>query len=153
MSSPVKTALLLFLLCVCGGAFIVAHRVSDRVSPPFPRELFTVVNQQLAAFRSADFQSAYRHAAAGVQQKFTVRQFAEMVRQNYPEMTRAYRVEFGMARVQGASAVVQVFFLAANGSVRSFIYHLTSESNSWKIDRVQELKGYRPNERLAGSHV
>lgn len=153
MSSTLKAALLLFLLSVCAAAFIVAHKMSDQVSPPTPRELFTAVNQQLAAFRSADFQSAYRQAATGVQQKFTAHQFEEMVRHDYPQMTRARRVEFGLVQVQGASAVVQVFFLEADGRARCFLYSLIRESESWKIDGVEELKKYQPNDLLAGSHV
>ena len=153
MSRTIKATLLLLLLVICGSAFLVAHKVSERATPPAPRELFTVVNQQLNAFRSADFQSAYRYAATGLQQRFTLRQFEEMVRHNYPEMTRADRVEFGLVKMQGTSAVVQVFFFADDGAVRSFIYSLTNESNAWKIDGVQESKGYRTNDRLTGSHA
>ncbi len=153
MSGTAKATLLLLLSVVCGYAFFVTRQLSERLSPPPPHELFAIVNEQLAAFRSADFDSAYRHAATGVQQKFTVRQFEEMVRRDYPEMTRAKRVEFGVVRVQGASAIVQVFFFAGNGTVRSFIYSLTNENNAWKIDGVKELKRLGPNERLAGSHV
>lgn len=153
MSRTVKAGLLLFLFSLCGASFFVADKLRERIPPPAPHELFAIVNQQLTAFRSADFQSAYRHAAIGVQQKFTVRQFEETVRHDYPEMTRARRVEFGLVKVQGGSAVVQVFFFAENGSVRSFLYSLTNENNGWRIDGVEELKGYRPNDRLAGSHV
>lgn len=153
MSSTIKAGLLLCLLSICGGSFFVAHKVNERVPAPVPRELFVIVNEQLSAFRSSDFQSAYRYAATGVQQKFTVRQFEEMVRQNYLAITESTRVEFGLVRVQGASAVVQVFFFGPNDSVRSFIYSLTNESNSWKIDGVEELKGFRRNNQLAGTHV
>jgi len=153
MSRTAKAGLLLCLFSLCGASFFVAHRLSERAPAPAPHELFVIVNQQLSAFRSADFQSAYRHAAIGVQQKFTVRQFEEMIRHNYPEMTRAHRVEFGLVKVQGGNAVVQVFFFAENGLVRSFLYSLTNENNGWKVDGVEEIKGYRPNDRLAGSHV
>lgn len=153
MSSPIKAGLLFCLFSICGASFFVAHRLTERVPSPAPHELFAIVHQQLAAFRSVDFESAYRQAASGVRQKFTVQQFEDMVRRNYPEMTRATRVEFGLVRVQGGSALVQVFFFAENGSVRSFLYSLTNERKAWKIDGVQELKGVRPNDRLAGSHV
>jgi len=153
MSSLLKASLLFTLLVICGAAFILAHRVTEQAAPPAPHELFTIVNQQLLAFRSADFRSAYRQAASGVQQKFTIPQFEQMVRHNYPEMTRSHRVEFGFVRVEGGSAVVQVYFFARNGSVRSFLYSLTNENNSWKIDGVKQLKGFRPADRLAGSSV
>jgi hypothetical protein len=153
MSSTIKAAFLLFLLFVCGAALMLAHKTREQVSPPPPRELFSAVNQQLTAFRSTDFRSAYRQAATGVQQKFTAQQFEEMVRHNYPEITRTRRVEFGLVKVNGTSAMVQVFFLAADGRGRCFLYNLIREKEQWKVDGVVELDRFEPNEFLAGSRV
>jgi hypothetical protein len=88
-----------------------------------------------------------------VQEKFTLAEFETMVRRNYPEMTRARRVEFGLVKVEDGSAFVQVFFFGENGAVRSFIYSLTNEGADWKIDGVEELKSYRRDQPLAGSHA
>lgn len=153
MTRALKAGLLLSLFALCAISFFVAQKLRERLPSPAPRELFAIVNEQLAAFRSADFQSAYRHAATGVQHKFTLAQFEKMVRQNYPEMTQTQRIEFGEMKVQGGSALLQVFFFSGNGSVRSFLYSFTRENDSWKIDGVQELKGYRSDEGLAGSHA
>jgi len=153
MNPPVKASLLFFLFLVCGSALLVTHKLRERLPGPVPRDLFAIVNQQLAAFRTSDFQSAYRHAATGVQQKFTLVQFETMVRRNYPEMTRAHRVEFGLVKVQDSSALVQVFFIGDNGSVRAFIYSLTNEDAGWKIDGVEEQKSSRRNQPLAGSQA
>ncbi len=153
MTRPVKATLLFFFFVVCGVAFVITHEVRERRATPVPRELFAIVNQQLAAFRTDDFQGAYRQAATGVQQKFTPSQFESMVRRNYPEMTRARRVEFGLVRVQGGTALVQVFFFAENGEVRSFIYSLTNEDEAWKIEGVEELKNYRRVQPLAGTQA
>ena len=153
MPRSVKTSLLLFLLLICGSAFVVTHQFRQRLPAPVPRELFAIVNQQLVAFRAADFQSAYRQAATGVQRKFTLAEFETMVRRHHPEMTRAQRVEFGLVRVEGSSARVQVFVFGENGAVRSFIYSLTNEDEAWKIDGVEELKGYRRDQPLAGSQA
>lgn len=153
MTRPVKASLLFFLFLICGSAFVVTHQLRRRLPAPVPRELFAIVNQQLVAFRTADFQSAYRHAATGVQQKFTLAQFETMVRRNYPEMTRAHRVEFGLVTVQGGNALVQVFFIREDGAVRSFIYSLTNEDAVWRIDGVEELKSYRRDQPLAGSQA
>ena len=76
-----------------------------------------------------------------------------MVRQRYPEMVRRYRVEYGLVEVHGSSADVQVFLIAQNGSVRSFLYSLTYEENAWKIDGVEELKTFHARDRLAGTHA
>lgn len=151
----IKTSLLLFFFSLCGAALWIAHRVEERRPAPAPHELFAVVNDQLAAFRAADFTGAYRHAATGVQQKFTLSQFELMVRHNYGALTGAHRVEFGSVNVQGDSASVQVFFFGSDGAVRSFLYRLIAEGAAWKIDRVREVGTQRTRTtfQLAGTHA
>lgn len=153
MPRTFKASLLLFFLIVCGSALIVTHQLRQHLPAPVPRALFAIVNEQLIAFRASDFRSAYRSAATGVQQKFTPPQFEAMVRQNYPEMTRASRVEFGLVKMSGESALVQVFFFGANGAVRSFFFSLINEDDAWKIDGVEELRSWHRAERLSGSRT
>jgi len=153
MSRLLKASLLFFFLAVCGSSFFIAHHVRERPPAPVPRALFAIVNEQVTAFRTANFQGAYRHAATGVQQKFTLPQFERMVRQSYPEITQAQRVEFGLVKMQGGSALMQVFFFSNDDTVRLFLYSLTREDDSWKIEGVTEVNGYRAGDRLAGTHV
>lgn len=153
MNRTVKASLLLFLLTLCGSSFFIAHKLRTRTSPPAPRDLFAVVNQQLIAFRASDFQGAYHYAAAGVQKKFTLSEFEKMVRRNYPEMARAERVEFGFVEARAGGAVVQALFFDADGSARSFVYSLVSEDGRWRIAGVEEIARHRSNQRLAGTHV
>ena len=153
MSRTAKASLLLFFFSLCAAAFLVSHRIETRRPQPAPHDLFAVVNNQVAAFRAADYPSAYRHAATGVHQKFTLPQFETMVRQHYSAIARAQRVEFGSVRTNGGSAVVQVFFFSDRGVVRSFLYSLVSEGNGWKIDGVQEVQSYRSGGSLAGTHA
>lgn len=153
MTRIAKASLLLGILLICGSASIVTQKLRrEEVPPPAPHELFALVNQQLSAFRSADFGAAYRHAATGVQQKFTLPQFEKMVRERYPTIVRAQRVEFGLIKIVGESAAVQVFFFAGDGSARSFLYILVNERDSWKIEGVEELD-YRAQDQLAGTHA
>ncbi|MFN2507670.1 MAG: DUF4864 domain-containing protein [Chthoniobacterales bacterium] len=153
MTRPAKASLLLFFFSLCGVAFVVTHHVRERIAVPAPHELFAVVNEQLAAFRSADFPSAYRQATSGVQQKFTLPQFESMVRRNYAEITQSHRVEFGSVKVEGGTALVQVFFFAEDGSVRAFLYSLVSEDDRWKVGGVEEIGPQNRRKRLAGMHV
>ena len=153
MSHVAKASLLLFSLSLCAAATLFTHHLRERRPPPAPRELFAAVNDQLSALRAADFSSAYRRTATGVQQKFTLSQFERMVRRHYGEMTHARRIEFGSARVRGSSAVVQVFFFDEHGAVRAFLFSLTSEENAWKIAGAEELRIYRSNRPLAGTHA
>jgi hypothetical protein len=149
MSRLVKTALLLFFFALCGAALVATYRAQQRTPPPAARELYSIVSRQLTAFRTADFDGAYRQAAAGVQQKFSRAQFELMVRRDFSPMTDAEHVEFGAVTVDGGSAMVQVFLRASDGVVRGFLYSFTAETGGWKIDGVQPL-GTQTARRLPG---
>ena len=153
MSRAAKASLLLFFLSLCGAAFFITQLVRERAPVPAPHDLFAVVNEQIAAFRADDFRSAYRQAATGVQQKFTLPQFEAMVRRDYAEMANAQRIEFGSVKVEGGAALVQVYFVGGDGSVRVFLYSLISEHGGWKIGGVEELNRYWPRQPLGGTHV
>ncbi len=152
MPRLLKISLLLFFFALCGLAAIGTHRARRRTPPPAASELYSVVNRQLFAFRTADFDSAYRHAAAGVQQQFSRAQFELMIRRDFSPMTRAQRVEFGAVRIAGSSALVQVLLTGRDGTVRGFLYSFTAEPDGWKIDDVQPL-GRQPVRRLPGVHI
>lgn len=153
MPRSAKASLLLFFFSLCAVALFVAHQIELHAPTPAPHELFAAVNDQLAAFRASDYPNAYHRAAAGVQQKFTLSQFETMVRGNYGAITRAHRVEFGSVKVNGSSAVVQVFFFNASGAVRCFLYSLIAEGDAWKIEGVEEIGAYRSRVPLVGSHA
>ena len=152
MNRLVKSSLLFAFFALCGMAMVATHRKSERTAPPAARELYSIVNGQIAAFRTADFDTAYRHAATGVQQKFSRTQFELMIRRDFSPMTQAEHVEFGAISVAGASAVVQVLLRAPDGAVRGFLYSFTAEADGWKIDGVQPL-GSQPLRHLPGVHI
>lgn len=139
MSRLAKVSLLLFFFALCGAAVVATHRTREQVPVPTTRELYSVVNRQLSDFRSANFDSAYQRAAAGVQQKFSRDQFELMIERDFPPMMEAEHVEFGAVRVAGNQALVQVYLTAPDGTVRAFLYSFTAERDGWKIDGVQPL--------------
>lgn len=153
MTRVAKASLLLFFFSLCAAAFVIAHRFEQRVPTPAPHELFAVVNDQLAAFRAADYPSAYRRAASGVQQKFTLPQFEAMVRRNYGAMTQARRVEFGSVKTDGGTAVVQVFLFEGERAARCFLYSLIAEGDGWKVEGVEEVAPFEPGSPLFGTHA
>jgi len=153
MTRLIKASLLLFFFSLCGAAFFGTHQIRSQRAAPVPRELFSVVNEQLAAMRASDYPGAYRRASSGVQQKFTLPQFESMVRRSYGGLAAAHRVEFGAVELEGSTAYLQVFFFAANGSVRSFVYSLIAEDDGWKIGGVEEWSRYRPYQRLSGTNI
>ena len=150
MTRTIKASLLFFSFSLCASAIVVTHQMRLQVPPPAPHQLFAVVEQQLAAFRAADYSSAYRQAASGVQQKFTAPQYEAMIRREYADTFSAQHIEFGFVKVTGSTAVVQVFLCDANGLVRPFLYSLIAESDSWKINGVQPM---RSGPRPAGLHI
>ncbi len=153
MPRTIKASLLFFFLALCGTAIFFTDHMRRQVPPPTPHELFAVVENQLAAFRTADYSSAYRHAASEVQQKFTVPQFEAMIRHDFAEMTNAQHIEFGFVNVNGAAAVVHVFFTGENGATRSFLYSLNAEGGKWKINGVQPVQSSPPGNRAAGLRI
>lgn len=153
MPRTIKAALLIFFVSCCGAAIFITHQVRLHVPPPAPHELFAVVEDQLAAFRAADYPSAYRQAASEVQQKFTVPQFEAMIRRDYGEMTHIRRIEFGFVKINGPAALVQVLLVGERGSTRSFLYSLVAEGDSWKINGVQPMQGAPPGPRATGLQI
>jgi hypothetical protein len=154
MTVITKTAFLVFFLSLCAAAGFISHYFQQRmILVPAPRELYSVVNNQLCAFRADDFSRAYQHAAANVHQKFSLAQFEALIRHDYAAMTHGDRVEFGMVRVDGATALVQVFFCSGDGTIRSFLYSLVAEDHTWKIDGVEQQSITPPGHRLSGLHI
>lgn len=106
-----------------------------------PRELYSLAESQIAAFRRNDFSTAYTYAASGIRQKFPLDQFREMVRSTYPHLTHSGRLNFGETQFAAnvrASAMISV----SNGSESvPMIYAFVKEEGKWKIEGVQMLRG------------
>ena len=154
MNAITKAGFLVFFLSLCGAAGFISHYFQPRMVPaPAPRELYSVVNNQLSAVRAEDFPRAYRDAAANVQQKFSLAQFEALIRQDYPAMTHPDRVEFGVVRAEGSAALVQVFFISDDGTARSFLYSLVAEDRAWKIDGVEQQSIIPSGHHLPGLHI
>ena len=116
-----------------------------------PHALFAVVNDQLSAFRAADYASAYSYAANGMQQKFTLPQFERMVRRNYADMAEARRVEFGSVRLDGATATVQVFFFKRTARCAASSTASRPRATSGRSAAVEKWRPRGKSRRPAGS--
>ena len=152
MNRFAKIVFLLFFFALCGTAIVITHLRQQRIPPPAAKELYSIVNRQLSALRADDFDSAYRNAASGVQEKFSREQFERMIRSNFSSMTEIQRVEFGAVYVAGGSALVQVFLTAPDGAMIGYLYSFTAEQGGWKINGVQPL-GSHPVRRVPGLHI
>ncbi|CAN5451238.1 hypothetical protein BH18VER2_BH18VER2_08160 [soil metagenome] len=152
MNRWLKISFLLFFFALCGVAIVVTHLHRKETPAPAARELYSIVNRQLSALRSDDFDSAYRHAASEVQQKFSREQFELMIRRDFSSMTEPQRIEFGDVQVAGGSAIAQVFLTAPDGAMRGYLYSFTAEADGWKIDGVQSF-GAQPLRRPRGTQL
>ncbi|MDQ3546503.1 MAG: DUF4864 domain-containing protein [Verrucomicrobiota bacterium] len=139
MSRWLKISVLLFFFALCGVAMVITHRHRQETPAPAPRELYSIVNRQLSDLRSDDFDSAYRRAASGVQQKFSREQFELMIRRDFSSMTQAQRIEFGTVQAAGGVAYAQVYLTTPDGARRGYLYSFTAEAGGWKIDGVQPI--------------
>jgi Domain of unknown function (DUF4864) len=149
MTRIAKSFLLLFFFSLWAAALIVTHQFARQT--PAPRELYSVVGNQLSAFRAADFSRAYRNASSRVQQKFSLSQFESMIRRNFGGLTETPRVEFGFVQAQGESAILQVFFFTDDGATRAFLYTFVVEDGVWKIEGIEPMPILRS--RQTGLHA
>ena len=81
-----------------------AHPSSDAVK----KELTSVIDGQLAAFRAGDFAQAYTFAAAEIRGMFPVGVFETMVKSGYPLIAHSAKAQYGLAFDTGAEALGQL---------------------------------------------
>lgn len=103
--------------------------------PEVRREIVKVVEGQLAGFRAGDVRAAYGYASSELRAQKPLKIFAAIVRENYPEIWRNQRAEFGLVRDDGAIATVLVHVFAAGGEA-TYDYTLTKERAGWRISAV-----------------
>jgi hypothetical protein len=127
---------------------VLGARAADagfRASKPQVRkEVVAAVSGQLAAFRAEDVSKAYDYAAAGMRAQTSLRRFAAIVRENYPEIWANERAEFGLVRDDGTHATVLVHVASARGAA-TFDYVLIRERGAWRIGSVMRHQATRKN--------
>ena len=106
-----------------------------------PRELYRLAESQIAAFRRDDFPTAYTYAANGIRQKFPLSQFKEMVRQTYPHLTHAGRLNFGETQFAANVRASAMIYVSNGRESLPMIYAFVKEQGRWKIEGVQMLQG------------
>ena len=123
------------------GGMLAAARAAEpelRLSPKAIRdEVQAVVEGQLAALRTGDFEAAYDFAAAGIRQQFDVRLFALLIKRGYPALLRQQAADLGLVRDNGAG-VAQVVVTVSDALKRSTVYRywLMKEKAGWRISGV-----------------
>jgi hypothetical protein len=105
-----------------------------------PDALQGVIEGQIAAFQSDDFETAFTFAAPGIQGMFrTPDNFGRMVRQGYPMVWRPSRVEYLEARPEGPGWRQEVLVTDAEGRLHKLAYSMVQTEAGWRIAGVQLL--------------
>jgi hypothetical protein len=96
------------------------------------KEVVTVIEAQLAAFRKGDAAKAYTFAAADLRAQKPLPVFTTIVKENYPEIWSNTRAEFGIVRDNGmqATVIVQVYSKAGDAA---YDFTLAKERAGWRI--------------------
>ena len=150
MKRTAKLCLLGALFALCLAAALFRGVLERRWQSTPPAELYSVVSQELSAFRADDYPAAYRQVSMSFQEKFNIESFADLARTDYPALLRAVHVEFGQVHFQGRQAVIPAYFILPEGDILPCIYTLVREDDAWKIDSTRVLPRWPANRRLGG---
>ena len=113
--------------------------------PEFRKEVVAVIEGQLAAFRAGETQKAYAYAAVPLRAQRPVRQFVQIVENNYPEIWANTRAEFGLVRDDGARATVRVQVFSKEERA-DYDYGLLKERDGvWRIESVLRHAPKKPD--------
>lgn len=109
------------------------------------KDVITVIEAQLAAFRADDTAQAYGLASATLRAQFPQRRFASIIQSNYPEIWTSTEAEYGIVRDDGTRARLLVHVKSEQGQA-SFDYVLVKERNGWRIGSVVRDPGRRKDD-------
>lgn len=99
----------------CGLLAAAEGAARPASKPEVRREIVAVIEGQLAGFRDDDTRKAYSFASTELRAQKPLRVFVAIVRENYPEIWRNRRAEFGLVRDNGATATVLVHLSGPEG--------------------------------------
>lgn len=104
-------------------------------------EVSDIIQQQLDAFLSDDFDRAFTFASPMIKNMFrNPDNFGAMVRQGYPMVWRPAEVQYGAAEVQGQVVLQRVIITDAQGAVHVLQYEMIPSGDGWQINGVQILR-------------
>jgi hypothetical protein len=104
-------------------------------TPEVKKEIVSVIDAQLVAFRKGDVAKAYSYGAAQLRAQKPLRVFTTIVQANYPEIWANTRAEFGIVRDDGnkATVTVQVYSKQTDAG---YDFTLVKEAAGWRIEGV-----------------
>jgi ABC-type transporter MlaC component len=104
------------------------------------KELTSVIDAQLAAFRAGNYARAYTFATNEIRQIFPLIAFETMVKDGYPVIANSKNATYGLAFDTGSEAVINVRVEDGDKKSVEYQYVLKKEAGGWKISGVHEVK-------------
>lgn len=100
-----------------------------------------VIDDQIAAFKVDDFDTAFTYAAPNIQGLFgNANTFGTMVRQGYPMVWQPGTVEFLGSESAGGVWSQDVLITDLFGRLHTLRYQMVETADGWKIAGVQLLR-------------
>jgi hypothetical protein len=111
-----------------------------RAQTDSPPAATAVIQQQLDAFQSDDFEAAFNLAAPSIQRQFgNAARFRLMIIHNYPMVWRSSSVQYLSAKEHAGQVFQRVMITDRANTVHLLLYQLVPLDNSWRIGGVQVL--------------
>ena len=100
-----------------------------------------VISDQIEAFKSDDFNQAFRFAGPGIQGMFrTPENFGAMVRGGYPMVWRPQELRFGELREEAGVLWQRIIVRDSEGRAHVLDYRMGQYEDGWRIDGVQMVR-------------
>ena len=130
MNVTTRLGIIASCFLLCAGALVLAR---------FSRERYIDADHKLAFLNAVDFSNAYQQVATEKEPNLDFGQVESIIRRHYTAISHRGRIEFGLVKVSGATAEVEVLFFARDGRIRPVLYKLVARNNSWKVTSVQRM--------------
>lgn len=105
-------------------------------------EVENTIRNQIEAFRSDDFETAFTFASPMIKQLFgSVQNFETMVKRGYPMVHRPSDFRFLGQSEEGVTVQQILRVRDAQGRVHLLEYRMIKTENGWRINGVSLLKG------------
>ncbi|NKE73319.1 DUF4864 domain-containing protein [Candidatus Manganitrophus noduliformans] len=105
---------------------------------PEAQEIASVIRQQLDAFTFNNYEEAYRLVSKKTKDRLSLDQYAQMVRAEYPEITKSLSVSLGEIRFapDPTHATARVEITGFNHKKVTAEYQMIREEEGWRVDGI-----------------
>jgi hypothetical protein len=114
---------------------------------PFNNPIQAVIQNQISAFQTDNFDVAFSYAAPNIQRAFgNSRRFAQMIVNSFPMVWRPAEVQYLKLTRSGPYALQRVMITDQQNTLHILLYQLVPINQDWRISGVEILA--MPGERI-----